>query len=194
MAVSRRLRFEILRRDNHQCRYCGSTAPDVKLTVDHVVPVALGGSDEPSNLVSACADCNAGKSASSPDAAIVEDVAADALRWARAMSRAQEAQLAERDNESEYMDAFRAQWDGWTDPSGKVFLELNADHYTTLRNLRRAGLSLDDLAYATDVAMSAKHIPYGRLWRYFAGICWRMVATRREIAAALVQADEGASQ
>ena len=32
MAVSKRLRFEILRRDNHACRYCGQMAPDVKLT------------------------------------------------------------------------------------------------------------------------------------------------------------------
>ena len=28
MAVSKRLRYEILRRDNHTCRYCGASAPD----------------------------------------------------------------------------------------------------------------------------------------------------------------------
>jgi hypothetical protein len=193
MAVSKRLRYEILRRDNHQCRYCGAAAPDVKLTVDHVVPTALGGSDKPGNLVAACVDCNAGKSASSPDAPIVDDVAADALRWARAMQRAQEAQLAERDNESDYMETFAAQWNDW-ESDGKPFLELTAEHYTTLRNLRRAGLSSWDLEYATNEAMCARHIPRGRIWRYFAGICWRMVAERREIAAALIQADEEAPQ
>lgn len=190
MAVSKRLRYEILRRDNHQCRYCGSAAPDVKLTVDHVVPTALGGSDEPSNLVTACADCNAGKSASSPDAAIVADVASDALRWARAMVRAAEVQLAERDDECEYLDTFAAQWHAW-EAGGKPFIELDAEHFATLRNLRRAGLSTDDLAYATQSAMSAMHIPRGRLWRYFAGICWRLVEQRREIASALIQVDEG---
>src|SRR6185369_3226628 len=61
MAVSKRLRFEILRRDNHTCRYCGRSAPEVKLTVDHVKPEALGGRTEPDNLVAACSDCNAGK-------------------------------------------------------------------------------------------------------------------------------------
>lgn len=81
MAVSKRLRYEVLRRDNHACRYCGRSAPDVALTVDHVVPVALGGSDDPGNLVTACRDCNSGKSASSPDAPIVANVADDALRW-----------------------------------------------------------------------------------------------------------------
>ncbi|MGC7224589.1 HNH endonuclease, partial [Mycobacteroides abscessus subsp. massiliense] len=44
MAVTKRLRYEVLRRDNYSCRYCGRSAPEVKLTVDHVVPVALGGS------------------------------------------------------------------------------------------------------------------------------------------------------
>lgn len=57
MAVSKRTRFEVLRRDNHTCRYCGQAAPDVKLTVDHVTPVALGGTDDPANLVTACAEC-----------------------------------------------------------------------------------------------------------------------------------------
>ena len=55
MAVTKRMRFEILRRDNHACRYCGATAPDVKLAVDHVTPVALGGTDSPDNLVASCA-------------------------------------------------------------------------------------------------------------------------------------------
>jgi 5-methylcytosine-specific restriction endonuclease McrA len=32
--IPRRLRFEILRRDGHTCRYCGAQAPDVPLTVD----------------------------------------------------------------------------------------------------------------------------------------------------------------
>lgn len=56
MAISKRLRFEVLRRDNHMCRYCGRGAPDVALTVDHVVPVALGGHSDPTNLVTACVD------------------------------------------------------------------------------------------------------------------------------------------
>jgi 5-methylcytosine-specific restriction endonuclease McrA len=54
MAVSKRLRYEILRRDNYACRYCGATAPDVKLNVDHVIPQSLGGSDKPDNLVTSC--------------------------------------------------------------------------------------------------------------------------------------------
>ena len=41
MAVTKRTRYEVLRRDGHACRYCGQMAPDVKLAVDHVVPVDM---------------------------------------------------------------------------------------------------------------------------------------------------------
>lgn len=88
MAVSQRLRYEILRRDNHACRYCGATAPGVKLNVDHVIPQALGGNDAPTNLVTSCADCNGGKTSSMPNAMPVADVDQDTFRQADAMKRA----------------------------------------------------------------------------------------------------------
>src|ERR1039457_6499184 len=98
VAVSKRLRYEVFRRDNHACRYCGATAPDVKLTIDHVVPKALGGSDtDPANLVTACEPCNAGKTSTNPDAPLVADVAQDALRWAKALTQSAEVMLAEQD-------------------------------------------------------------------------------------------------
>lgn len=194
MAISKRMRYEVLRRDNYACRYCGAAAPDAHLTVDHVIPKALGGGDEPANLVTACQPCNSGKAASCPDAPIVDDVAADALRWAAAMRRAADAQTGEREDEREYVAAFMAQWHDWQRRDGRPFLELSDAEIPTVQNLRQAGLSIADLAYATDAAMSACHIPAGRVWRYFAGICWRMVEQRREIAASLIAADEAEGQ
>lgn len=116
MTVSRRLRFEILRRDGHTCRYCGAKAPDVTLTVDHVIPVALGGGDDPRNLVTACTDCNSGKSSVPADASIVEDVATDALRWKRAMEQARTEYEAERQVVEQLVARFREAWDRWTYP------------------------------------------------------------------------------
>lgn len=50
----RKVRQQILRRDRHTCQLCGKTAAHV----DHVVPVAHGGTDHPSNLRALCASCN----------------------------------------------------------------------------------------------------------------------------------------
>jgi hypothetical protein len=55
-------RFEIFKRDGMKCRYCGNGPQVSPLVVDHVIAVANGGSDDPSNLATACVDCNGGKS------------------------------------------------------------------------------------------------------------------------------------
>lgn len=61
-AISKRKRFEVLKRDNFTCQYCSSKPPKVPLEVDHIVPVSKGGKNDMSNLITACLDCNRGKS------------------------------------------------------------------------------------------------------------------------------------
>ena len=61
--LSKKTRFEVFKRDKFTCQYCGKPAPDVVLEVDHIIPVAEGGGDEMTNLVTACFDCNRGKGA-----------------------------------------------------------------------------------------------------------------------------------
>jgi len=62
VAIGKRLRFEVLKRDGFKCKYCGANAAGTMLHVDHVIPVADGGSGDPENLVAARVACNAGKS------------------------------------------------------------------------------------------------------------------------------------
>jgi hypothetical protein len=59
--ISKSLRFSVLRRDGFTCRYCGAKPPEVVLHLDHVLAVANGGTNEESNLVTACLPCNLGK-------------------------------------------------------------------------------------------------------------------------------------
>lgn len=183
MAVSRRLRYEVLRRDNHACRYCGATAPDVALTVDHVIPVALGGTDDPSNLVTACQPCNAGKSASSPDAPIVADVAADALRWSKAMTAASDVmrkQRVKRDRDREYfVDLWLAHYGNADDLPDVVGPSID--------DFVAAGLTWGDLDDAVEI--SAQY--YRRdPWRYFCGICWNKVSAMQTMARQLLEQEE----
>jgi len=55
------LRFKVLSRDGFRCRYCGASGAHAVLHVDHVLPRVEGGTDDESNLVTACQDCNLGK-------------------------------------------------------------------------------------------------------------------------------------
>lgn len=59
--ISKKLRFEVLKRDNFTCQYCGRSSPDVLLEIDHLKPISKGGKNEIFNLITSCKDCNRGK-------------------------------------------------------------------------------------------------------------------------------------
>jgi 5-methylcytosine-specific restriction endonuclease McrA len=63
-SIRAQMRFRVLQRDGFRCRYCGRPggAPGVVLHVDHVVPLAAGGCSTEDNLLTACEECNLGKS------------------------------------------------------------------------------------------------------------------------------------
>lgn len=62
-SLTKKVRFEVFKRDSFICQYCGSKAPDVILEVDHLNPVKEGGSNDIMNLVTSCFSCNRGKGA-----------------------------------------------------------------------------------------------------------------------------------
>lgn len=61
MAISKKIRFEVFKRDKFTCQYCGKHSPDVILEVDHIQPKSKKGGDDMLNLVTSCFDCNRGK-------------------------------------------------------------------------------------------------------------------------------------
>jgi hypothetical protein len=64
MTVPLKLRFEVFKRDNFTCQYCGRKTPEVILELEHIIPLSKGGTDELDNLTTSCFECNRGKGAS----------------------------------------------------------------------------------------------------------------------------------
>ena len=64
-AIPASLRFQVFRRDNFQCTYCGRRPPEVTLHADHAIADRAGGPITLDNLRTACCDCNLGKGARS---------------------------------------------------------------------------------------------------------------------------------
>lgn len=95
-SLTKKLRFEVFKRDKFRCQYCGAEAPGVVLVVDHVAPVAKGGKNDMLNLITACFGCNAGKS----DRLLCDDSAVTKQRQAL-------EQLAERREQIEMMLAWK---------------------------------------------------------------------------------------
>lgn len=187
MAVSKRLRYEILRRDGHTCRYCGARAPDVKLAVDAVIPDALGGSHkDPANLVTACEPCNSGKTSSHPDAPLVADVADDALRWARAITAAAARMQAELSQQQETYRQVDEWWGNWRYADNQP-VPRPPGWRASVDGFLAAGLPLDMLQWCIDTAMASKAALDSK-WRYMCGIAWKKVAGLQQAARETLEA------
>jgi hypothetical protein len=187
MAVSKRLRFEVMRRDGHACYYCGRKPPEVTLTIDHVVPETLGGSDDPSNLVTACPDCNGGKSSVPADAALVENVADDAVRWAKALEQAVEIDRAKRTSDKDFVsEVINAE----TKRGSLMFTMADKNYASTIIRFRDLGLDMDDMRHAMDQMLGRSLFGMGR-WKYFCGVCWSMIRDRQAIAQSLLESEGG---
>jgi len=62
--ISDHKRLSIYLRDGLACCYCGATIEDgARLTLDHLTPHSLGGSNHEGNLVTACLKCNSSRGA-----------------------------------------------------------------------------------------------------------------------------------
>lgn len=184
MAVSKRLRYEILRRDDHTCRYCGAKAPDVPLRVDHVTPVALGGGDTPDNLVTACEPCNSGKSSATIDSATVAAVSDDAIRWSTAMQQAADNLLKQEKPKHTYRSAFLAEWERWGFGKGdeRKTLELPPDWKASIERFRVAGLPVQVWGDIVDTAMGNDMVLRANKFKYCCGIAWNQVTAMQEDA------------
>lgn len=95
-AISKKVRFEVFKRDSFTCQYCGGKAPETILHVDHINPVSKGGDNEIINLVTSCQACNLGKS----DRLLTDSSSIE-------KQRAQLEELNERRDQLEMMLAWR---------------------------------------------------------------------------------------
>lgn len=174
--VSKKLRFEIFKRDNFQCIYCGRTPPDVLLQVDHVLPRASGGGNAEINLVTACRDCNLGKGARHLSSlprklSLSIEERAEKLEQMKALA---DMTIREQENLDEMV---RKISDRWVTLDGDDCLRWMVDEEiaAAIRNFLQK-LSASDVLRAVDITFTKqpKASAHGK-FRYFCGVCWRMI-------------------
>lgn len=190
MALSVRTRFEVFKRDRFTCQYCGRTPPNVLLEVDHIVPVAAGGSDDETNLTTSCWECNSGKSdrlleeGTAPVVSReVTDRLAERIEQATAYTElvAQLQALLERQismvNEA-WASAYHAKTEEHAD--GTVTWVLGRGRFPDQRTMRRLlrKLPLEFLIEAVDITVGRFDWPFDDACRYFYGCCWREIERR----------------
>ena len=73
-------RETVLSRDKYRCVKCGGREC---LTVDHIVPLSLGGSNLLANLQTLCQPCNVAKGAAMPENPVASQPAHQGRDWPR---------------------------------------------------------------------------------------------------------------
>lgn len=177
MAVGKKVRFEVFKRDGFTCVYCGRNPPTVILQCDHVIAVSKGGGDEIENLATSCEDCNSGKS--NRDLASVPMALAEMMEKRR--ERAEQLQFY-----NEYLMELRNQHDAAIERVGIYWFNQFADKKdvtvfgpSRIPSIRRflEHIPEAEMLDYIDVAMMKK--PPVRnddmTFRYFCGICWKVI-------------------
>lgn len=168
--VSKKVRFDVFKRDLFACQYCGQTPPAVVLEVDHVVPVAGGGLSDIDNLLTACFDCNRGKGAASLS------VTPETLEQKRVLIEERRAQLlayeellhADREDAEARVDRVQAVFQE-SFPELEFSLSFRRSVRTFLRHLP-VGVIEDAMDIACGRVRNANSVQ-----KYFCGVCWKRI-------------------
>lgn len=166
------VRFDVFKRDNFICAYCGRTPPTVTLEVDHIIPCAEGGDDAPENLITACWDCNRGKGGTPLD---VEPAAIPDLKERTEIVREREAQLrayheVKREQAKRQDAQLSVVWEYWFEVWGEKTLER---YYTPWESTLRKYIDLigpDEVMHAMDVTAQKFRYVTTNAVRYFGGV------------------------
>lgn len=167
-SLSKKLRFEVFKRDGFKCQYCGAHPPSVLLHVDHIIAVAAGGLNAIDNLVAACESCNLGKGARSlgvvpkslaEKAAEVEEREAQILGYQAILDGKRQRLESETWRVLEVMFGRRD-----TAPRD----EFNSTHRFIEKLGVHAALEAAEIALGSPAS-------YRNTFRYFCGICWNKV-------------------
>ena len=171
-SISKKTRFEIFKRDDFRCSYCGKTPPQVVLEIDHITPVSGGGDNDHNNLLTSCFDCNRGKGAIAleritpgmeENLEILKEKEAQLKEYKRFIVKVKKRETKEIDD---ICDIFETAFPGKT----------MADRFkqVSMKTFIKA-LPFNEIEDAMVIASTRIHRDADDALKYFCGICWRKI-------------------
>lgn len=168
--ASKKLRFDVFKRDGFVCVYCGAHPPQALLECDHVIPHAGGGPTEIENLVTACVDCNRGKRdglLSSIPASVTDQAELAVEREAQVRAYYEILSQRKERQDTEMWSVADVFMDRFADDS------IQRSHLNSIR-MFLAKLTYFDVLEAMEIACDKKY-DKSSAFRYFCGICWQKI-------------------
>jgi len=172
-ALSKKTRFDVFKRDEFVCQYCGDTPPRVILEVDHIIPVADGGGNAIENLICSCFDCNRGKGAGS-----LSTIPATVKQKAERLRESEEQLKAFYKLAAGKRD--RLESEAWEIVN---ILQAGAEEFdredfnALMRFLEKIGYP--EVLEAANIATAKPRGGNRGVFKYFCGICWNFIKGKR---------------
>lgn len=173
-SLSKKIRFDVFKRDGFKCAYCGKSPPLVVLEIDHITPVSKGGDNGINNLLTACFDCNRGKTNATLDTIpptlskkleILQEKETQLSEYNKFLKRINSRMSRQaRDIEKVYSGAF---------PEYRLSKNFKMG---SIKNFLKK-LTFQETKEAMEIAVSRIHDPDDSI-KYFCGICWRRIEER----------------
>lgn len=181
-SISKKIRFEVFKRDGFKCAYCGQSPPQVILEIDHVEAVSKGGNSDINNLITSCFDCNRGKSniplekippQLSDNLEVLREKETQLKEYRKFIKKIQE-----RENKDvEYISKIYAGFYGWQWTEN--FKSVSLKRFLS-------DLPLHEVENALQITM-AKFLSkedteefVNKATNYFCGICWNKIRSRTD--------------
>lgn len=172
MVVSRKTRFDIFKRDNFICQYCGNKPPKVVLELDHIIPKSKDGKDSIDNFITSCVDCNRGKR----DTLLTE--IPESLSNNLSLLKEKHEQLAQL---HKYIESQERKIQRDINKVDKTYNEFYEDWRLSesFKNgaVRTFVTELPPIKVIAATKMACSKVPNDgdRVLKYFCGICWRWI-------------------
>lgn len=173
-AISKKTRFEVFKRDGFCCQYCSSRPPSVPLEIDHIIPVSKGGENDIDNLITACFECNRGKSDNEltnvPETISIKiETKKLALEQYKQYKKILDKERKQMESDvSSVEDVYSSYYEGWgfSDKfrvSVKKFIKY---------------LGSEEVIDSMETACNVIYYSENKALKYFCGICWNKIKER----------------
>jgi hypothetical protein len=169
--ISKKLRFEVFKRDNFTCQYCSAKPPNVPLEIDHIIPVCKKGTNHIDNLITACFDCNRGKSGNELNS-IPNTLSekSEIKKIAIAQYREYQKILIQQKKQME-IDVLMVEEIYNSVYTEYVFME---KFKLSVKNFIKK-LGVESVCESMEIACSKIHYDEQKVLKYFCGICWTKI-------------------